>query len=115
MKTVKMKNYSTQPVTVSDLGIHSLAPGGCCEVPVGYALPGLTSNGSRRPSTIELLAPQLQPANEQERVRWLKTPTGPEPEVRGVEERCKEGSEPAQAKEDWAAELEDARLKAWRV
>jgi hypothetical protein len=52
----------------------SVKPKDVVEIPEGYSQPRLADNGSRRPSIIEELAPQLQPADELERATWLQAP-----------------------------------------
>lgn len=49
-------------------------PGELLDVPDGYAKPKLCSNGSRGPSVIELIAPQLLPADQEEYERWMRVP-----------------------------------------
>ncbi len=75
-------NSSVVQVSVPDLNIH-VAPGACCEVPEGYAKPRRAANGSRAPSTIELLAPQLVPADPAELKIWNEAPPW---EVKKVDE-----------------------------
>jgi hypothetical protein len=58
---------------VRDLGIHCEFQG-TCEVPIGYALPRRASNGDRRASVIENLAPQLKPADLEYRKVWEEAP-----------------------------------------
>ncbi|SRR6266567_1259192 len=49
-------------------------PKSTAEIPDGYAHPRRADNGSRRPSVIEELAPQLQPADPAEKVIWMQAP-----------------------------------------
>lgn len=49
-------------------------PGQTIEVEEAYAMPRRHDNGSRRPSVIEQLAPQLKPASAAERLDWEQVP-----------------------------------------
>lgn len=51
-----------------------VAPKGTVDIPDGYAHPRRADNGSRRPSVIEELAPQLLPADPAEKAIWLQAP-----------------------------------------
>lgn len=66
-------NESENTVRVPGLKIE-VGPGETCEVPESYASPRRASNDSRWPSAIERLAPQLMPADGDERERWLGVP-----------------------------------------
>jgi hypothetical protein len=44
------------------------------EIPALYATPRRFQNGGRRPSAIEMLAPQLRPADSAELEQWLQVP-----------------------------------------
>lgn len=48
--------------------------GGEVEIPAHWAKPRRFANGARRPSPIEMVAPQLVPSDEAERTEWLQTP-----------------------------------------
>jgi len=71
---MKFINASNQTVTVAEFNIFGLAPGSTAEIPDAYAKPGRARNGARVPSTIEHLAPQLKPADEDERRAWEGVP-----------------------------------------
>lgn len=79
-------NASSDHVRVPDFGIDC-APGEECDVLDTHARPRRASNDSRLPSTIEMRAPQLVPADEAERVEWLKVP--PRAERRSVGPRSR--------------------------
>jgi len=51
-----------------------VAPRATVDIPDGYAHPRRADNGSRRPSVIEELAPQLEPADPSEKAVWLQAP-----------------------------------------
>ena len=76
-----------QSVTIEAFGIFNLKPGEICEIAEGYARPSRASNGGRKPSIVEGLAPQLKPADADERAHWLRTPTKQEIAARADEER----------------------------
>lgn len=67
------KNATGQRITNYDLGLD-LAPGEFFEIPEGYARPTRMSNGSRGPSIIEKLCPQLTPADEDDKANWYAVP-----------------------------------------
>lgn len=60
-------------VAIGRNGIR-VPPKGTVDIPDGYAHPRRADNGSRRPSVIEELAPQLSPADPAEKAVWLQTP-----------------------------------------
>jgi hypothetical protein len=62
-----------------------IKPRDTVEIEDGYALPRRYDNGSRRPSVVEEIAPQLKPADPQERLMWEQTPEAPQagPRLRG--------------------------------
>jgi hypothetical protein len=49
-------------------------PKGVVEIEDGYARARRNDNGSRRPSVIEELAPQMKPADLSERAIWMQAP-----------------------------------------
>lgn len=75
---MKFRNVSDCPVSCADLHIVGLAPGECVEIPQSYAAPRLASNGSRYPAIIEMLCPQLRPADAEMLAQWLRAPGEPE-------------------------------------
>lgn len=70
---MRMRNRSGNQVTVRGLGLV-VPPGGTCEVADGYCRPQLAANGSRLPSIIESVAPQLVPDDPADEAEWRKTP-----------------------------------------
>jgi hypothetical protein len=60
-------------VAIGKNGIR-VEPKAVVDIPDGYAHPRRADNGSRRPSVIEELAPQLQPADAAEKAVWLQAP-----------------------------------------
>jgi hypothetical protein len=57
-------------------------PGKTVEIDNDLARPRRHSNGSRRKSIIEQLAPQLVPADPMERFDWEQAPEAPDPKKR---------------------------------
>lgn len=74
-----VRNVSGVRVNCPALGIESLGPGATCTVEDGYAWPLLSHTGTRLPSAMENMAPQLRPADPDELAQWLKGPLPVEP------------------------------------
>lgn len=79
---MRFRNESDNVVTAAALGVHQLPPGGECEIREEYSRPRRAGNGSRVPSAVEMLAPQLLPADEDERVVWRNVPDEDRPTPR---------------------------------
>lgn len=73
VRFIKFKNISDKVLKNQDLGIR-VPPGGTVDIEEGYALPGRTPGGKRRPSVIENLCPKLVPADDKFRAAWEKAP-----------------------------------------
>lgn len=67
-------NESNREVRVRLGSGFMVKPGATVEIEDGYAQPRRADNGSRRPSVIEQLAPQLKPADPTERAQWERVP-----------------------------------------
>lgn len=94
-----MKNYAGRVLKIVSLKV-SLEPGETAEIDDGYCLPRRASNGSRIASTVEELAPGIEPADEKIREEWKKTPTAdwePPKVVPTVEELQSAGMPPGVA------------------
>lgn len=70
---MKMKNTSDGPAIIKELGLVVEA-GKTVDIDDQYAKPGRNGTGSRKPSIIEMLAPQMRPASKEDEVEWLKVP-----------------------------------------
>lgn len=71
---MRFKNETDQQVFIAMGKGITVPPGGEIDIEDGYALPRRADNGSRRPSIIESLAPQLKPADPAERAVWEQAP-----------------------------------------
>lgn len=95
-----MVNRGSASISLADFGIEGrLEPGKVAELPDGYCLPRLRLNGSRQPSIVEEICPQLQPADPKEAEEVKKTPSAPfsaPPSlVQAAEELGRQGRPPA--------------------
>jgi hypothetical protein len=68
---MKMKNTSKESVRIDELGLV-IDAGATEEIPDGYARQGRRANGGRKASVIEMLAPSLEPADENEKNEWMQ-------------------------------------------
>lgn len=59
-----MKNTSDDTLVIAGLDNLVVPPGGVVEIPNGYCQPRPAQNGYKLPPIIEMLAPQLLPADE---------------------------------------------------
>lgn len=64
-----MKNPSEHTVSIPSLGI-TVAPGGVVDVEDNYCRPRPAQNGSKLPPVVEMLAPQLIPADASIIAAW---------------------------------------------
>jgi hypothetical protein len=67
-------NPTDQEIRVKIGTGFTVKPGVVIEIEAGIATPRLYSNGARRPSILEQLAPGLVPSDEADRMQWLKAP-----------------------------------------
>lgn len=77
-------NTGSSELTIDLNERHVVPPGGEIDVPDGYAMPQLYANGSRKPSTVEMLAPALLPKDPEDVALWKATPgtyVKPEPKA----------------------------------
>jgi hypothetical protein len=80
METMRFKNPTAHPINLEPIDLGIVGPGDLIDVPLDLCAPGRASNGSRTPSAIEQVAPQMKPASEDEACIWAKTPKEPEPQ-----------------------------------
>lgn len=97
---MRMVNRGSVSVPLTDFGIEGrLEPGGVAELPDGYCLPRLRLNGSRQPSIIEDLWPQLQPSDPKDAAEVKKTPvesySAPPPLTQVASDLARQGKPPA--------------------
>lgn len=76
---MKFKNPTEHVLLLDAVGLPPVAPGGEVEIPDHLAAPGRTDAGARAKSPIECVAPQLVPADKNDREAWMKTPPAPTP------------------------------------
>lgn len=73
------KEYITKDtVRVEQLGLE-VKFGEECELPEHWTRPLRLSNGARKPSPIEQVAPQLRPADPAFEAEWMRVPAAPTP------------------------------------
>ncbi len=65
-----LKNTSDHKVAISDLGGLVVHPGGVIDIPDSYCNPRKAPNGNKLKSIIEMLAPQLVPADSKLVAAW---------------------------------------------
>lgn len=68
------KNPTEITVKIAAGAGMSVAPSAVIDLPDPWCSPRRASNGSRIPSIIEMIAPQLKPANDADRIEWEKAP-----------------------------------------
>lgn len=61
-------------LNLDSVGLGKVAPGATVEIPIALCAAGRADNGSRTPSSIECVAPQLKPVDETEGEEWNKAP-----------------------------------------
>lgn len=115
---MRFVNVAEHRVSVEMDGVViTCEPGGSCEIRDEYARPGVTAGGGRRPSVVEMLAPQLKPADMAARSEWEKVPgpvAPPAPKVITAADLVAEGMAPAVAEHVAAAKAEAATVKPAR-
>jgi hypothetical protein len=99
IETMKFKNTSDRTAILTALGLDDVAPGEVVDVPLYLCAAGRGDGGARKPSSIECVAPQMQPADPEEHREWTKIPPPPAPVSRIVSiNNNKMATEPAGVK-----------------
>jgi hypothetical protein len=71
---MKFRNNSDHVISLDTLGLPTVEPYAEIDIPDEHCTPKRTDGGQRQKSTIEQVAPQLQPSDLDQRAAWFEVP-----------------------------------------